>query len=214
MTEPPANQTLINLVNARPPQRYPHGIIAVDVVPIGGLQITSGRVVACDPLFMAGAKAFVRRVPAGTYQVTLFIARFSSGDERVAAATLTFGNDAPTRWEHALCPGDDPADLNDGEFFGYGVDSGTGGFMDAVAAELLAKRLSDDESYADRIIDEMEQVYQPTRSWGVLRLSEAGPNFAAFSSGLGDGSYGSWLGVIDDRVVTLLTDFGAFYEEA
>ena len=52
------------------------------------------------------------------------------------------------------------------------------------------------------------------RSWCVLRLSEAGPNFAAFSSGLGDGSYGSWWGLIDDRVVTLLTDFGAFYEEA
>ena len=75
----------------------------------------------------------------------LFIARFSSRDERVAAATLTFGDDVPTRWEHALCPGDDPANLNDGEFFGYGVDSGTGGLMDAVAAELLAKRLCDDD---------------------------------------------------------------------
>ena len=165
MTEPSANQILINLVSGAQLQRYPNGVVAVDVVPIGHLQMTSGRAVACDPLVLVGAKAFVRPVPAGTYEVTLFIARFSSGDERVAAATLTFGNDLPTRWEHALCPGDDLAALKNGEFFGYGVDSGTGGFMDEVAAELLAKRFCDDQSYEDLIIDEMEHVYRHTRSW-------------------------------------------------
>ena len=46
----------------------------------------------------------------------------------------------PVRWEMAVWPGQDPTELEADQFFGYGVDSGTGSFLDA-----------DQDRYLDRL---------------------------------------------------------------
>ncbi|MFM1886258.1 MAG: hypothetical protein RL026_1415, partial [Pseudomonadota bacterium] len=68
---------------------------------IGRLQLPTGRIVACDPLVNPDAAAFTRTVAPGDYAASLVIARFDTGNERVALACLQFGDRPVVRWEMA-----------------------------------------------------------------------------------------------------------------
>lgn len=173
----------------------------------GDLLVPSGRIVACDPLVMPGTPAFTREVRAGKYSVLLSVAELEN-DQRVAAAAVEFdvgGATAAERWDLALVPGQDPATLGPREFFGYGVDAGTGCFMDAqVAAALDAGEPCDLDAA-------LQASYVPTFSWANLRHRDG--SVVAFSSGWGDGSYASYWGFDGTgRLVALATDFAVLVE--
>ena len=177
----------------------------------GELVVTSGRVVACDPLTEPEAAPLARAVPPGRYAVILSVAHFEDGDQRVAAAMLRLGDAPAARWELALLPGQDAGELGEGEVFGYGVDSGTGCFMDEEAARSLVRKMDEDDEYADDLIDEMEKTYVDTWSWANVELGPAGANLVAFSTGVGDGLYASYFGLDEaGRPVSLVTDFSLF----
>lgn len=177
----------------------------------GELVLTTGRVVACDPLTAPETEPFTVALAPGTYPVSLALAHFEDGDRRVAGALLAAGAGPVVRWELALLPGDDPAELGEGEIYGYGVDSGTGCFMDAEAASLLSAA-EDDESLFDAIADALDSAYVETWSWANVVLDPAtGLNVAAFSTGFGDGLYATYAGYdADGRLAALATDFGLF----
>jgi hypothetical protein len=183
--------------------------------PLCDLLLPTGRVVACDPFTSPDAEPFAREVPPGSYPVTLSVAHFDDGDQRVAAAMVRFAGREAVRWEMALAPEDDPAELGEGEIFGYGVDSGSGCFMDEAAAESLLDRVESDERYFDEMAAEMEKAYVDTWSWASLVPGETEPsNVVAFSSGVGDGRYASYFGLDEGgHVVSLVTDFSLFEPE-
>lgn len=183
--------------------------VTCSVVDAGVLQLTSGRVVAADPLVDPDAPAFDLQVPVGAHPVALAIARMENGDERIAYARVSFGGGAVREWRMALLEGQSTASLGADEFFGYGVDTGTGCFMDRDAGQLLARRFEEDEAASDALVEAMEATYRSTRSWAVYRPSEAHPaNVVCFSSGWGDGSYPSFVGLDEaGRPVALVTDF-------
>lgn len=112
----------------------------------GDLVITSGRFVACDPWFCANASPFeAPLIEPGRYRVALEVARFSNEDQRIALAAVIFRHQLPVRWENARTADDTDKILafQDAEtarrladaFVGYGVDSGTGCFLDAQTAD-------------------------------------------------------------------------------
>lgn len=187
------------------------GRVVLRVKPAGDLSVTSGRVVACDPLVSPDVEPFDRRVPDGTFPVLLSVAHFEDGDRRVAGALLRFAESAPASWELALRPGEEPSALSEGEVFGYPVDSGTGCFMDAETARLVLSGV-DEEEFADALVGEMEKTYEDTWSWANVELDAgAGHNVVAFSAGVGDGLYASYFGLDEaGRVVCLVTDFSLF----
>jgi hypothetical protein len=177
----------------------------------GELVVTSGRVVACDPLTDPEAGPFARAVPPGRHPVVLSVAHFEDGDQRVAAAVVRFADARAARWELALLPGQDAGELGEGEVFGYGVDSGTGCFMDEEAAQGLLRKLDESDEYYEEIIDEMDKTYVHTWSWANVEMTPAGANLVAFSTGVGDGLYASYFGLDDaGRPVSLVTDFSMF----
>ncbi|MGO4726463.1 MULTISPECIES: DUF4241 domain-containing protein [unclassified Inquilinus] len=173
---------------------------------IGRLDVPSGRIVACDPFACDGAEAFTRSVPTGTFPVQLAMARLPAGDQRVAFARILFADRPALRWTMALHPGQHPKDLKPGYFFGYGVDTGTGAFMDAsVQAPYLAET-ADSDLTAD-LVDVMNRAEAENRG-GLLYATGPG-NVAMISSGFGDGLYPSYFGLDKaGRVVALVTDFG------
>jgi uncharacterized protein DUF4241 len=109
----------------------------------------------------------------------------------------------------ALTEGQDPAALEHDGYFGYGVDAGTGCFMDPIAGRLLAERMEQDDEYFNVIMDGMQTTYRHTRSWLDWRPSpERDANIICFSSGWGDGYYPSFFGFSSEgRLCVLLTDF-------
>jgi hypothetical protein len=189
--------------------------VTFQVHELGRLLVTSGTIAAADPFVLPNATPYLQAVPNGRHPVCVAVARFDNGDERVAFARTGFADSTPTAWKMALSPGQDPAGLGPDDYFGYGVDSGTGCFMDPAAGRLLSQLMDADGNYYDAVDKEMQKTYRPTWSWLDWRPSN-GPeeNIICFSSGWGDGSYGSYFGFdADGRVSALVTDFAVLYGE-
>lgn len=178
--------------------------------PVGDVELTSGRIIAVDPLTLFGAQPFVRTVAPGRYRVTIYTA-FG----RIAAAAIRFADGEPDHWQPALVQGQEIRQLKDDEFFGYGVDAGLGSFMDAETLPLVDERDKQVEArlgnkytsyYDDVLADELTS----TGHDHVLHQPIAGKkgNVAIFSSGWGDGVYGSFWGLDKaGRPLVLVTDF-------
>ena len=178
---------------------------------VADLVVPSGHVVACDPLAGPAPPPFDTEVAPGRYPVVLSVAQFrANGDLRVAYAMLRFNERDPLRWVMATRPGEDVLSLPPGRVFGYGVDSGTGCFIDAAAVPALRARLDGDAGFSQAIIAELEQTYAPTWDWANIELDrESGVNLVCFHAGFGDGFYASYFGLdAQGAPACLVTDFG------
>lgn len=184
----------------------PDGPIQLSGLGIGKLAVPSGRIVACDPFICDGIAAFGRRVPVGKFPVQLAVARLSHDDERVAFARILFADRPVARWEMALRPGQTLEELKPGYIHGYGVDTGTGAFMDA-ATQAPYLGATADEAATERLVAALNDAPVDSRAWLLRPFGHA--NVAMFSSGFGDGFYASYFGLDEaGRVVALVTDFG------
>jgi hypothetical protein len=169
---------------------------------LGELEVPSGRLCASDPFTSSfeNDKPFAYTAPAGVYPVELAIARFDNADQRVACARLRFSaeNAVATRWELALFEGQ--AQPASDEVAGYGVDAGMGCFFDQRAQGKV------DEKESEAWLRAAEKNSVDTWTWHSSELGAA--NVVMFSSGFGDGFYGSYWGFsADGRLVELVTDF-------
>lgn len=184
---------------------------SINVIHMGNVELTSGRIVAADPLAQPDRPALARTVAPGEYPVTLYQA-FG----RIAAASMRFAEGRPDRWELAVLPGQDPATLKDDEIFGYPVDAGVGCYMDAQTLALIDERQAQvqaqkpgaDINYYD---DVLAADLDANKSIYALHRPVAGKkgNVAVFWSGWGDGFYPVFWGLDrDGRALVLLTDFG------
>lgn len=181
--------------------------------PCGTLSITSGRIVACDPLVQPERQPFARELQArGAFAVETL---HDSG--RIALAVLWLRERAAVRtddlrWEMALIDGESLDTLGDDEFYGYPVDAGVGCFMDVDGAAAMAERdrreaeNPDYVSYYDDVIaGEMGDA--DTADHWPLGPGSAN-NTVIFRSGWGDGSYPSfWALDAAGEPVALVTDF-------
>lgn len=193
----------------------PQGPVECFVRQAGDLVLPTGRIVACDPLVFDEAEPFTVAVRAGSYPVSLAVAKVSENDQRVAFAKVTFAFADPVAWKMAAVAGQDPTTLHANHIFGYPVDSGTASFIDAEAAALLLQRLQAEDEYDQTIIEGMEKTYVHTWSYATVRPSARYEgNCVAFSSGWGDGLYASYFGYsAADDVVCLVTDFDVLWRE-
>lgn len=182
--------------------------------PCGSLHVTSGRIVACDPLVQPERQPFVRSVSGRG----AFAAEVLEHEGRHALAVLWLRErgglqPANLRWEPALLDGQSQDDLGDDEFYGYPVDAGVGCFMDADCAAAIAEREAressanpDYVSYYDDVLDE-ELGSKDMANHYPLGEGSAN-NVLIFSSGWGDGSYPSfWALDAAGEPVALVTDF-------
>jgi hypothetical protein len=179
--------------------------VGFEIYDGGRLRITSGRIRACDPLVVMGGPAFTVGVPIGAFPVRMALVQGRDDHGRVAFARVDFSLEPVVRWEMALVPGQDAATLKPDEIFGYGVDAGTGSFVDVETAALAEAKIRADEDLVQRWISEGEHKKPPMFFLDV----DMGPgNIIMFHSGWGDGLYASWFGY-DARghVAALLTDF-------
>lgn len=182
-------------------------------VPCGALNITSGRIVACDPLVQPEREPFVRSVGArGAFPVEVM-----QGGGRHALAVLWLRDRAGLRatdlnWEPALLEGQSQDALGDDEFYGYPVDAGVGCFMDADGAKAMAEREAR-ESADPEYVSYYDDVLGT--ELGTADMADHYPlgagtanNVLIFSSGWGDGSYPSfWALDAAGEPVALVTDF-------
>jgi hypothetical protein len=177
---------------------------------LGDVVLTSGHIVATDLLVQPKRIPFLVTVPPGRYPVTLFEA-----EGRIAAATMRFAGGDPVRWQLAVVEGQDIKTLKPNEYFGYGVDTGLGCYMDRETAALIDKRDTKVQTetdgryisyYDDVLSDELAAngddylLHQP--------IADKPGNVAIFSSGWGDGFYPVYWGLnAEGTPIVILTDF-------
>lgn len=161
----------------------------INVVSLGDLHVTSGEVVACDPLVNPDRQPLDETVAPGVYPVLVSLLDFG----RVAFAMVRFADRPAVRWEYADT---------------YPVDAGMGCFMDADAARLMLARIDDEgQDYSEDLIN---LFYHGEDDYGLDHTpsDDSDANVILFSSGWGDGGYSSYWGFdANDQIVALVTDF-------
>ncbi|MBO1334828.1 DUF4241 domain-containing protein [Streptomyces sp. VRA16 Mangrove soil] len=163
----------------------------------GTLHLPTGRLVARDPSYRTceGDAGFTVTVPPGSYPVEIALAGNSSEFQGTTvdltnhtAARVRITEQRTQEWELALLPGQDLRLLRDGHFYGFDVDSGTGAFVDASAAQHLAAL------YGSRTLT----AARDGGDHGITEITDpaadAPANLIAYPSGMGDGSYPVWIG--------------------
>jgi hypothetical protein len=169
----------------------------IDVRAVGELKLPTGQLIAQDPGWGPRPQVppFTVNVPPGRYPVILSISHWAqsatpgvaSPKRLVNAAKLAVAEEPAASWELALQPGQDPAALEDGHFFGFGVDSGTGCFLDAAAREHL-RQLQDQDLW-------IQATREISQQGGTdISTTDQDLNIIMFKCGMGDGRYPVWIG--------------------
>ncbi|MFC4517914.1 DUF4241 domain-containing protein [Streptomyces ehimensis] len=171
----------------------------------GSLRLPTGRVIVVDPTVLSASdEPLTVAVPPGTYPLVLGkVERRSEWDgeemtwEEITAAMLVVGDRRPAAtWELGLSPGQESRLLGDRQYYGFGVDSGTGAFLDIAARDALVADRNAGEDLAAAVGGEV--------TCPEFRDPASGANAIAFPSGAGDGSYPVWIGRGHDGEVTCL----------
>ncbi|MBD2314157.1 DUF4241 domain-containing protein [Desertifilum sp. FACHB-1129] len=181
---------------------------------LGHLILTSGKLVACDPLVFPGTDPFDVQFKPGHYPVILSVAHNSKDDNiTVAYAMLRLSEQIPVKWELATKFGENLSTLSENEVFGYGVDSGTGCFMDADTSQIIVDQCWEAETYEESLTCKLEETIEENYSlgynWANLCVDDSTQaNVIAFDSGVGDGFYASYFGLdIEGCIVAVVTEF-------
>jgi hypothetical protein len=184
-------------------------VYVVEPYDLGPVVLPTGKVVGCDPL-VPQATPFVDVVAPGRYPLRAWVAILSKdGSEsqrRIAALQLVVLDEPVAAWAMALLPGQDVASLGDDDFFGYGVDAGTGTLADLVAIEALTQW--DYDQVEDTFIpaqiphDPIEAII------AAVAKERTAANVYVVGSGWGDGVYATYVGSTEDgRIASFVTDF-------
>ena len=178
--------------------------------PIAPLVVTSGAIVACDPLVQPDAAPFSRRVTPGQYPT-----EYLANDVKPALLVLWLRDrdtvdPATLTWEMAVTQGQDQDVLEQDAYYGYPVDAGLGCFMDANAAQAMAEREereADFDNYYDDVL--AAEINDAAQAFEHCPSGHPGDNnIILCESGWGDGTYPSyWALDPSGEPLALVTDF-------
>ncbi|MFD8707239.1 DUF4241 domain-containing protein [Kitasatospora sp. NPDC059648] len=170
------------------------------------IALPTGQLAVCDPSYLpTGTEGdpLVIEVPPGVYPVQetgasyedeMFGDRFTARD--TYAVRLLVNQKPTTRWTMAVPPGKDVRLLRDGQYFGFGVDSATGCFVDSTARTELGRRYMRALTSGGG-----EGVHDTEDGYSKVTDDATGAGLVTFVLG-GDGVYPVWVGRDDMGEVT------------
>ncbi|AZA90689.1 Uncharacterised protein [Chryseobacterium nakagawai] len=182
---------------------------------VGKIYLSSGKLVACDPLITNDMLPFSTEFPKGEFSVMLHKEIESNC---VAYAEIIFNTTAITDWKLATTAGQNIKELTEDEVFGYPVESGMGCFMDVdtqnslneLEQKLYHNKGGDfmgiyEEFFHGHFFDENGAIDQ----YAFLKPSEAHPGtIFAFETGYGEGFYASYIAFDKNQSpVKIITEF-------
>ncbi|MCW3159902.1 DUF4241 domain-containing protein [Chryseobacterium oryctis] len=182
---------------------------------VGKIYLSSGKLVACDPLITNDMLPFTTEFPKGEFSVLVHKERESNC---IAYTEIIFSNSEVSEWKLATTSGQNEKDLSEGEIFGYPVESGMGCFMDVDTQnqlneleQRLYKRKGVDfmgiyeEFFHESFFDKNGAIDQ----YAFLKPSEQHPGtIFAFETGYGEGFYASYIAFDKNNLpVKIITEF-------
>nr|WP_283242750.1 DUF4241 domain-containing protein [Marinifilum caeruleilacunae] len=196
--------------------------IPVELVEIGDLNVPTGQIVVCDPLVVPDMPPLNKTVKPGKYPIKIYVAKTKESGDRYAIATLVFSETKADKWVLAVRSGEDVTELKgDGDFFGFPVDAGLGGFFDYQSGVEYNKLIDEfinknptgniyDDFFAAEFKKNAKNPDNPNDygDWVNFKIPNSELNITMFQSGYGDGTYPAYWGMTDDNeIVSLVIDF-------
>jgi hypothetical protein len=170
---------------------------------IGKIQVQNGSLIASEPWWMYGKQPFITKFPIGQFPVQLAIAK-ANQNEFVAFSRILFSDDPVDHWEFALKEGQTQMSIFGDSIYLYSVDSGIGGFVDDSSYNNFQAL---DKASQSQVMDTLTKELDNNKNL-YANINCKNVNIVAFSSGLGDGRYATYIGFDKDgNPCRLLTDF-------
>lgn len=172
----------------------------IDSFEAGNITITSGELVACDPLTTSDMQPFTTKFPIGDFPVLVHVEKESNC---VAYVEIVFQDQEAKNWQMAVTKDQNINDLEEEEIFGFPGESGMGCIMDLQAQDNLQKL--EREIYKEKgeqFCGIYEEFFRPaffnnvevSHQFTFLKPSDENMStIFAFETGFGEGFYASYI---------------------
>lgn len=194
-------------------------------ISLGNMAVPSGYITVCDPLYFLNreTEAYFLKTPQGVFAAEAAIIQPDIYDSARFAAMRVRFNDMPVVYhEEALTGVEDLSDFEDGEFFGFNVESGLACMCDAVtrdaATDFITLWQSEhpnssiyDDCWAQQFLQsaiDFPRYQREHGDWLNWKVPGTELSMVLCQSGFGDGVYPSYFGFNEyDEVCELVVHF-------
>lgn len=193
------------------------GKTPIDTLEIGTVSFPTGSVFACDPFIeLEDSLPYLQKIPIGTYPIKICVVPSETYGDRYACVKVAISDQKPVRYELGMTGKEDLSEeLEDGEFFGFGVDAGMGCIADIqTQAEYIKyweKRCAEEkdiDSYNNLFCDILKESYmkypkyqREFGDWANWTVPGTDHSIPIFASGWGDGVYPCYFGYDAENTV-------------
>ena len=186
------------------------GIMEVDTLDIGEVNLPTGEILTCDPLVELGeAKTYIQKTPVGKFPVKICVVPSEDYGDRYACVKVEFSKNKPVVYELAVTGNEEEMDeAKEDEYYGFGVDAGMGCVADKKTQDEYVKywkKLEEEEGadnpYDDIFEELLEESFKKSPKyqrdcgdWANFIIPDSDLNIPVFASGWGDGYYPCYFG--------------------
>ena len=186
------------------------GIMEVDTLEIGEVNLPTGEILACDPLVELGeAKIYIQKTPVGKFPLKIAVVLSEDYGDRYACVKVEFSKNKPVVYELAVTGNEEEMDeAKEDEYYGFGVDAGMGCVADKKTQDEYVKywkKLEEEEGadnpYDDIFEELLEESFKKSPKyqrdcgdWANFIIPNTNLNIPVFASGWGDGYYPCYFG--------------------
>ena len=186
------------------------GIMEVDTLDIGEVNLPTGEILTCDPLVELGeAKTYIQKTPVGKFPVKICVVPSEDYGDRYACVKVEFSKNKPVVYELAVTGNEEEMDeAKEDEYYGFGVDTGMGCVADKKTQDEYVKywkKLEEEEGadnpYDDIFEELLEESFKKSPKyqrdcgdWTNFIIPDSDLNIPVFASGWGDGYYPCYFG--------------------
>lgn len=207
----------------------------LDVMNIGKVSLTTGKVIVRDPLVYLEKEAepYFLETPNGEFDTEICVIIGDEEDsDRYAAARVRFSEKEAVKFEEALIGNENLDDLNEGEYFGFNVDAGMACVCDEESKNAFCNFREDWEKehgedaniYDDYFADLFKKSYEENPKyqreggdWINFKIPNTNYHIPMFQSGFGDGAYPVYFGYDKDgnicQIIVQFIDISLAYSE-
>jgi hypothetical protein len=194
-------------------------------IHIGDVNLPTGKIIAADPFFTSDQQPFSRTVEPDKYPVYIYVSEIDKLHHRIAYAKIKFRPEAASKWILAVTEdltSEEMEDLDEGEFYGFAVESGLACFLDEETNSAYINKMDDvqeknpESNYYDDVLAEEFKEYSGKNNfsrelgdWNDHKpTADSDNNVVMFASGWGDGYYPAYWGLSEDgESIELVLDF-------
>lgn len=175
-------------------------------VNIGKLTIESGRVMIFNANWPTDVEPFVHDFPKGQFPAQLAVVK-AKDNEYVAFSQVKFSGEPVSKWEFALKKGQKPMPVFGEKVYSYDISTSIGVFSDTAMRIPFMDSFLTKKWWTGVFTDKM--AITGRKGWNYVHHSIKDHDLVGFSTGLGDGSYATYVGYNKEgKPCRLLTDFG------